>query len=134
MRTVAGFIYWTSLPMLCGSPSRKSPQLLYPVVAAPPFSEVSPPVKLKPPRGPLEAWGWKWLMSYLLYSKPKRKEWVPLVQPTLTLLTYWLSRNKNGFDTLGFPRLEKVLKVNRGNPPCSGSLPLVPGIFSTSRP
>ena len=71
-------------------------------------------MKLKPPRGPFEACGWKWLMSYLLYSTPKRRECEPLVQLTLPLVTYWLSRNRNGFETFGLPRFENVLKVKRG--------------------
>ena len=74
--------------MPCGSPSRKSPQLLKPVVDAPPLNDVRPPVKLKPPRGPLEACGWKWLMSYLLYSKPKRSECAPLITATFVVATY----------------------------------------------
>src|SRR5690349_19945078 len=114
MRTVAGCRYWTSLPMPCGSPSRKSPQLLYPVVGEPPLNEVRPPVKLKPPRGPLEACGWKWLISYLLYSKPKRIECAVFETPRFATATYCGSRNWKGFDTFGLPMLDSVLKVKRG--------------------
>ena len=53
-------------------------------------------------------------MSYLLYSKPKRNECAPCIQLTFPLVTYWLSRNRNGLETFGLPRLEKVLNVNRG--------------------
>src|SRR6185369_4717356 len=134
MRTVAGFRYCTSFPIPCGSPSMKSPQLLNPVVGEPPLNEVSPPVKLNPPRGPFDACGWKWLMSYLLYSKPNRSECDPLITARFAVATYCGSRNWNGFDTFGFPMLEKVLNVNRGYPLCRKSGPFVPGIFSTSSP
>src|SRR5262245_39075133 len=115
MRTVAGFSYCTSLPIENGRPSRKSAQPLNAVVDAPPRSDVSPPVNWNPPRGSFDACGWKWLMSNLLNSKPKRIECEPFSQLRFSVVTYWLSRNRNGFDTFGLPRLEKLVeKVKRG--------------------
>src|SRR5262249_57211098 len=44
----------------------------------------------------------------------------------LPCTVYWLSRNTNGFDTLGFPKLVHPLTLKYGSPACRSSDPFVP--------
>src|SRR5690349_6703169 len=100
--------------MACGCPSMKSAQPLKLFEAAPPLRDVIPPVNVKPPRAPYLSCGWKWLMPYLTKSNPKRKECRDRTQLAFPCTVYWLSRNTNGFDTLGLPKLVQPLTLKNG--------------------
>src|SRR5215469_2320873 len=110
-------MYSVEMPMVCGVPRRKSAHALYKFVAGPLLSDVTPPEKVKPPRGPNEVCGWKWLMAKRWYSAPKRIECEPCVQLRLIVPTYSLSRNKNGLETFGFPKDENPVTPKFGYPP-----------------
>src|SRR5215469_13553484 len=109
-RRAIGLVYWVTLPVSEGKPSRNCAQELDglpELVAAPPLSAVSVPSKPKVPRAvpKVPPCGWKWLSAYLSYSKPARILCAPLILVTLMSLVYWLSRNWKGLPVLVLPML-----------------------------